>query len=90
MLWTGFGLGLVAFISYTLMFIGGSLMTSHKWPPPGDSYVMHLETVLQKAFGREMNGPWTDWAQKTLTGIEIRCLEQAGVKLKPGVRRPDE
>lgn len=49
-----------------------------------DQYVLHLETILQKAFGSEMNGAWTAWATKTLTPVEIAVLKAAGVNLKPG------
>jgi hypothetical protein len=64
-------------------------------PRPGDValiewYTRQLENILVKAFGHEMNGPWSDWAHKTLAPEEFSALDLAGIKLNPSVRRPDE
>lgn len=55
----------------------------------GAAYLKALEVILQKAFGTEMNGPWSAWARKSLTRYEIIVLEQAGIRLQPGVEAVD-
>lgn len=50
-----------------------------------DEYVELLESILQKAFGKEMNSVWSAWANYQLTEDEKIALSEAGVEIKAGV-----
>jgi hypothetical protein len=47
-----------------------------------------LQSILHKAFGAEMNGPWSAWATRMLTPEELDALNSVGIFLKPGTTAP--